>query len=120
MHRHNPISALRFHHLENMGFCCGGLGDWGGEDVLMFFSNVGTMPVFRGQPHDNNNTVKVKHHLSLPQQYDSISRKDTSQKVILLPSADLRRVVAIYKRQHEQEVQDNCLVRLTQEESVVR
>ena len=97
-----------------------GIGRLGWRRCVDVFSNVGTIPVFLGQPHDNNNTVKIKRHLSLPQQYDSISRKDTSQKVILLPSADLRRVVAIYKRQHEQEVLDNCLVRLTQEESVVR
>ena len=41
-------------------------------------------------------------------------------KVILLPSADSRRVVVSYKRKYVQEVLVNCLVKLAQEKSVVR
>ena len=40
--------------------------------------------------------------------------------VILLPSADSRRVVVSYKRKHVHEVLVNCLVKLDQEKSVVR
>ena len=40
--------------------------------------------------------------------------------VILLPSADSRRVVVSYKGKYVQEVLVNCLVNLTQEKSVVR
>ena len=40
--------------------------------------------------------------------------------VILLPSADSRRVVVRYKRKHVHKVLVNCLVKLAQEKSVVR
>ena len=40
--------------------------------------------------------------------------------VILLPSADLRRVDVSYKRKYVHEVLVNHLVKLTQEKSVVR
>ena len=39
--------------------------------------------------------------------------------VILLPSADSRRVVVSYKRMYVHEVLVNCLVKLAQEKSVV-
>ena len=40
--------------------------------------------------------------------------------VILLPSADSRRVFVSYKRKYVHEVLVNCLVKLSQEKSVVR
>ena len=40
--------------------------------------------------------------------------------VILLPSADSRRIVVSYKRKYVHEVLVNCLVKLAQEKSVVR
>ena len=40
--------------------------------------------------------------------------------VIVLPSADSRRVVVSYKRKYVQEVLVKCLVKLSQEKSVVR
>ena len=40
--------------------------------------------------------------------------------VILLPSADSRKVVVTYKRKYVHEVLVNCLVKLAQEKSVVR
>ena len=40
--------------------------------------------------------------------------------VILLPSADSRRVVVSYKQKYVHEVLVNCLVKLAQEKSVVR
>ena len=40
--------------------------------------------------------------------------------VILLPSADSRRVVVSYKRKYVHKVLANCLVKLAQEKSVVR
>ena len=40
--------------------------------------------------------------------------------VILLPSADSRRVVVSYKRKYVHKVLVNCLVKLAQEKSVVR
>ena len=39
---------------------------------------------------------------------------------ILLPSADLRRVVVSYKQKYVHKVLVNCLVKLVQEKSVVR
>ena len=41
-------------------------------------------------------------------------------RVILLPSADSRKVVVSYKRRYVHEVLVNCLVKLAQEKSVVR
>ena len=40
--------------------------------------------------------------------------------VILLPSADSRRVVVSYKRKYVHKVLVNCLAKLAQEKSVVR
>ena len=40
--------------------------------------------------------------------------------VILLPSADSRRVVVSYKQTYLHKVQVNCLVKLAQEKNVVR
>ena len=39
---------------------------------------------------------------------------------ILLPSADLRRVVVSYKRKYVHEMLVNCLVKLVQKKSVLR
>ena len=39
---------------------------------------------------------------------------------ILLPSADLRRIVVSYKRKYNHKVLVNCLVKLSQEKIVVR
>ena len=49
---------------------------------------------------------------------------ETDQEIIsmliLLPSADSKRVVVIYKQKYVHEVLVNCLVKLAQEKSVVR
>ena len=48
------------------------------------------------------------------------ARSHTISTTILLPSADSRRVVVIYKGKYVHKVLVNCIVKLAQEKSVVR
>ena len=59
-------------------------------------------------------SILARSHTFLENDHEIIST------VILLPSADLRRVVVSYKQKYEHEVLVNCLVKLAQEKSVVR
>ena len=59
-------------------------------------------------------SIRARSHIFVEIDHEMIST------VILLPSADSRRVVVSYKHRYVHEVLVNCLVKLAQEKSVAR
>ena len=59
-------------------------------------------------------SIPARSHIFVETDHEIIST------AILLPSADLRRVVVSYKRKYVHEVLVNCLVKLAREKSEVK